>query len=121
MKIDAAYNLDEQMNTFMRVLVYDKDENVITESDACFLKDKYLNLQKPNIKYKLECNGDEYFIHLMSNTYTKYVWVDLKKDDAIFSDNFFNLYPYETKVISFKSKKKIKEKDIKIINLVDSY
>lgn len=121
MKMDAAYNLDEQMNTFMRVIVYDKDENVITESDACFLKDKYLNLRKPNIKYKLECNGDEYFIHLMSNTYTKYVWVDLKKDDVIFSDNFFNLYPYETKVISFKSKKKITEKDIKIINLVDSY
>ena len=121
MKIDAAYNLDEQMNTFMRVIVYDKDENVITENDACFLKDKYLNLQKPNIKYKLECNGDEYFIHLMSNTYTKYVWVDLKNDDAIFSDNFFNLYPYETKVISFRSKKIIREKDIKIINLVDSY
>lgn len=121
MKMDAAYNLDEQMNTFMRVIVYDKDENVITESDACFLKDKYLNLRKPNIKYKLECNGDEYFIHLMSNTYTKYVWVDLKKDDVIFSDNFFNLYPYETKVISFKSKKMITEKDIKIINLVDSY
>ena len=120
MNVDEALSLDEQMNSFVRVLVYDNNK-VVAENDASFLKDKYLNLQKPKIEYSLERVSDEYFIHLKSNTYTKYVWVDLKNTDVIFSDNFFNLYPNEEKVISFKTNKKVTEKDIKIINLVDSY
>ena len=58
---------------------------------------------------------------ITSDTFTKYVYLDLKKEDVIFSDNYFNLMAGEEKVITFKSKKEVKLSDIKIINLVDSY
>ena len=113
--------LELQMNTVLRVQVFDNDNNVITENEVSFLRDKHLSLRKPNISYHLEKSGDKYNLHLASDTYTKYVFVDLKYDDVIFSDNYFSLYKGEEKVISFEIDKRIKEKDIKIINLVDSY
>lgn len=118
--LEFDLKFEEQRNCYLRVIV--KDNKCRTfENYASFVRDKYLDLVKPNIKYKLDKNKDEYYIHLVSDTYTKYVWVDLKNTDVIFDDNFFNLYKGEEKVIKFKSNKNIKERDIKIINLVDSF
>ena len=85
------------------------------------MKDKYLELVKPKISKKLDYIDGVYYLTLSSNTYTKYLFIDIDKIDAVFSDNYFNLYPNCEKVISFNSDKLINEKDIKIINLVDSY
>ncbi len=110
-----------QKKTFFRVIVKDEVNQDTLENEVSFLRDKYLDLDKPHIKTVLKKENDEYILSLSSDTYTKYVWVDLKKDDVIFSDNFFSLHKDEKKEIKFKINKDIKEKDIKIINLVDSY
>ncbi len=119
--IDTNYSLDAQTKTFIKVLLYDEGGALVSENYANLLKDKYLELQKPIISKELELIDDIYYLRLKSNTYTKYVYIDLRKDDVVFSDNFFALYPNEEKVITFELDKKIDEKDIKIINLVDSY
>ena len=124
-KLDVAtleFNLpfEEQTKCVLRVKINDNFGNTF-ENYASFVRDKYLQLKKPHISYHLERVDDTYHLHLLSDTYTKYVWVDLKKDDVIFSDNFFNLYKDEEKVIKFKINKNINERDIKIINLVDSF
>ena len=122
--LDAReFNLtrDEQMSSVLRVIVKDKNNKEITRNEVSFLRDKYLQFKKPNISYELSKNGNNYTITLLSDTYTKYVWVDLKNEDVIFSDNYFSLYKDERKVITFSSEKEIKNKDIKIINLTDSY
>ncbi|MBO4623125.1 MAG: glycoside hydrolase family 2 protein [Bacilli bacterium] len=118
-KLEFDLSFKEQTNCYLRVIV--KTNEGVFENYASFVRDKYLELAKPNIKYYLEKKDDEYLIHLVSDTYTKYVWVDLKNTDVIFDDNFFNLYKGEEKVIKFKSNKNIKERDIKIINLIDSF
>ena len=104
-----------------RVEITDEKGNVIAENDECFLKDKYLELDKPKISKKLDYKDGVYYLRLRSNTYTKYLFIDINKTDVVFSDNYFNLYPNVEKVITFESEKEISEKDIKIINLVDSY
>lgn len=114
-------NLEEQTKAFVKVVVSDNNGIILSENDCSFLRDKYLELDKPNIIKKLIYKDGLYYLSLVSNTFTKYVFLDLKNEDVIFSDNFFNLYPNQEKVISFKTKKKISEKDIRIINLVDSY
>lgn len=114
-------SLEEQTKAFVKVVVRDNNGIIISENDCSFLRDKYLELDKPIISKKLEYKDGLYYLSLVSNTFTKYVFLDLKNEDVIFSDNFFNLYPNQEKVISFKTKKKISEKDIRIINLVDSY
>ena len=118
-EIDFNLRFEEQTRCVLKVVV-EANGNVY-ENYASFVRDKYLELKKPNIKYHLEKNGDLYYLYLVSDTYTKYVWVDLKNDDVIFSDNFFNLYKDVKKVITFKTNKKINERDIKIINLTDSF
>ena len=118
-ELEFDLSFKEQTNCYLRVIVNTNEG--IFENYASFVRDKYLELLKPNIKYHLEKKGDEYLIHLVSDTYTKYVWVDLENTDVIFDDNFFSLYKGEEKVIKFKSNKNIKERDIKIINLVDSF
>ena len=118
-KLEFDLSFKEQTNCYLRVIVNTNEG--IFENYASFVRDNYLELAKPNIKYYLEKKYDEYLIHLVSDTYTKYVWVDLKNTDVIFDDNFFNLYKGEEKVIKFKSNKNIKERDIKIINLIDSF
>ena len=114
-------SLDEQRNSFVKVELFDSNNNKISENDEVFLRDKYLELNKPKINKNLEYKDGEYYLELISNTFTKYVFLDLKKTDVIFSDNYFSLFPNLKKVITFKSNKKISEKDIKIINLVDSF
>lgn len=121
MKIDSRLSLDTQTKTFIKVEIFDKNGSKIGENDSCFLKDKYLTLSKPKITKKLDRINDLYYLTLTSDTFTKYVYLDLKKEDVIFSDNYFNLMAGEEKVITFKSKKEVKLSDIKIINLVDSY
>ena len=117
--LEFNLSFEEQINTYLKVEV-DIDGKVYNNYSS-FVRDKYLDLKKPDIKYYLENKDDTYYLHLKADTYTKYVWVDLKKDDCIFSDNFFNLEKGEEKIISFKINKNIKERDIKIINLVDSF
>ena len=118
--LEFNLSFEEQTKYVLRVKVYNNGE-MVCENYASFVRDKYLNLKKPNIKYYLEEKDGLYHLHLISDTYTKYVWVDLKKQDVIFSDNFFNLYRGEEKVITFASGKFVGEGDLKIINLVDSF
>lgn len=118
--INTDLSLDEQMKSVIRVKVYN-DGKLIAENHNQYLRDKYLDLAKPEIKADLKRIDDTYYLSLVSDTYTKYVSLDLKKDDVIFSDNFFNLYKDEEKVVTFKINKNIKLKDIVIKNLLDSY
>lgn len=113
-----------QTNCVLKVYVKDNNHNYLATNEVSFVRDKYLQLQKPNIKYELTDLGDRYQLKLLSDTYAKYVFVDLANDDVIFSDNYFSLLKDEDKVITFKKDKltkKITEKDIKIVSLVDSY
>ena len=67
-KLEFNLSFKEQTNSYLRVIV-NTNEGVF-ENYASFVRDKYLELVKPNIKYYLEKNNDEYLIHLVSS-YTK--------------------------------------------------
>ena len=119
--INLEYNIDKETrkNTVLKVLFDDGKE--IYQNQVCFCKDKYLELNKPIFDIKINKNNDLYELSIKSNTYTKYVFIDHKKKDFIFSDNFFNLFPNEEKIITFKSKDNINIKDFVIYNLYDEY
>ena len=114
-----SLTLEEQFNSVLRVKAIIGEDEYYNE--VSFVRDKYLNLVKPNIKYSLEKNGNLYSLKLISDTYAKYVCIDCIKKDLIFSDNYFNLTKDEKKVITFESKEIIELGDIKIISLTDSF
>ena len=115
-----SLSLDNQMNSVLRVRLYGSDKNVY-ESSVSFVRDKYLKLKKPKIEYALSKDKDLYTLKLSSNAFSKYVFLDLKDKDVIFSDNYFNMFKDETKVITFKSNEEITTKDIVVKSLTDSY
>ncbi len=112
-------SLDDQMNYVLRVRLY--TDNNVYESNVSFVRDKYLNLKKPKIEYSLFKEDDLYILSLISNTFSKYVFIDLKDKDVIFSDNYFNMFKGETKIVTFKSKEEVKLDDIIVKDLTSSY
>ena len=122
--IRLVYDLDKETRkrTFLLVYFKNKTDNDVYINDVSFCKDKYLELDKPNIKFELYQDSDyEYSIVLETDTYAKYVYLENKKYDIIFSDNFFNLPTGGVMQVLFKSYKKIKKEDFRIISLYDEY
>lgn len=117
--IDLKFKLtkEEKRNYFLYVK-YITNNGCFT-SEVNFEHEKFLNLVKPNINYELIKNNDEYQLKLISNTYAMYVEVEAKNIDLYLSDNYFNLYPNEEKIVTFKSKEKISKEDLCIRTLVD--
>ena len=111
---------EEQTKCVLRVKVTAKDGEVY-ENYASFVRDKYLELKHPHIDCELTCDNGKYQLVIEADTYAKYVCLDVKKTDVIFSDNYFNLYKGEKKIITFESNENIQRKDIKIISLTDSF
>ena len=88
-----------------------------------FKKPKELLLEKPQISYTVQRQGNEIFISLSSNTLAKNLFLDLKENDARFSENYFDLLPFEIRTVSLQStltNEEIREKLI-FRSLFDSY
>jgi len=68
---------------------------------------------KANIKLKVSDNK----IQITSDNFARFVHVHIKNEQIIFSDNWFDLLPNETKIITANSKNKINPKQIEILGL----
>ena len=88
-----------------------------------FKKPKELLLEKPAISYSLTRQEGEVFISLSSNMLAKNLFLDLKEDDAHFSENYFDLLPLDTRTVSFYSTLTDEEIREKLIfrSLFDTY
>jgi len=80
---------------------------------------KNLKLEKPDFAIMLARNK----IMIRANTYAKYVQLSFQENDAVFSDNYFDLLPGVTKTITYKNaddRKKILSK-LKVRSLFDIF
>ncbi|HLG33934.1 MAG TPA: glycoside hydrolase family 2 protein [Bacteroidia bacterium] len=97
---------------------------VVSENVRYFLKPKDLLFDKPQIQYSIASASPEiYSLTLFTNSLAKNVFLDFGDESISLSDNYFDLFPKEQKVIlvfSDASVEALKEK-IKIKSLVDSY
>lgn len=124
-KIDEIiFKLDnyKKMNTvFYAQLII--DDEVISENFISFAPDKHLNLPKGNIMFKLEKRESTCTLTLKCEVFCKFVEIQLKHDDVIFSDNYFHLLPNISKKITFESEKDIDSllKDLQIRSLIDTF
>lgn len=105
-------------SVYARLIINDE---VVSENDVEFVYDKHLNLLKPNIKYQLAKDGDQYTMTFESNVVVKYLEVKFEGYDIKFSDNYFNLIPGYEKVITFECQDDLNENMIKLKSLVDSF
>jgi len=92
-------------------------DDVLPVKDTVYPKN--LKLEKPDFAIMLARNK----IMIRANTYAKYVQLSFQENDAVFSDNYFDLLPGVTKTITYKNaddRKKILSK-LKVRSLFDIF
>lgn len=67
-----------------------------------FVKSKHFSLLAPEISTKVSEEADSFVIELAGKAFARFVELDLKNADAIFSDNIFDLSAGSTKKVEIK-------------------
>lgn len=75
------------------------DGKCVSNGEVLFVKPKHFVWKQPNISFSIEESLEEFKITLMSLYYAGFVELEHVNGDIIFSDNYFNLSPGNTKEI----------------------
>ena len=75
-------------------------EEVLCQKTLLFAPEKDLHLPKTNVKMQVEVQGQKATMTLQSDTYARFLQVYSKSNTQPFSDNYFDLLPGESKVIT---------------------
>ncbi len=90
---------EEKQNSYFEYS-YSVDGNTVGEGIVLFVKPKHFNFLNPGIETEVVESGDRYLINVKAGELAKYVWLDLKGNDCIFSDNCFDLSKDGTRQIT---------------------
>lgn len=82
--------------------LYDEVGNIVSENNMIFCENKDLSLVPCNIGYTWEIEDNTLEITLSSDSYARYVYLDIDGEKNNFSDNFFDLRENENKTVSIK-------------------
>ncbi|OYV85933.1 MAG: hypothetical protein B7Z63_04750, partial [Ignavibacteriae bacterium 37-53-5] len=118
---DLVKGADESKIVLMSRLVL--GDRLLTDNTYLFKEPKDLDLQKPSISVTASKNDEGYEVSLTADTFAKDVYLTFDNHTGFFTDNYFDLFPGETKTVGFRTKEEIGDavKDLKVMSLVDSY
>ncbi|TRX53367.1 glycoside hydrolase family 2 protein [Fulvivirga sp. M361] len=80
-----------------------------------------VELPKPDISCKLWETDGVVSLKLMSSTFVKNLYVEIDGIEGNFSDNFFDLIPYENTTIQYKLRKGDKLGELSFLSVYDTY
>lgn len=109
---------------FIRIRLFDKNANNISEELYFFTPTKNLKLPKVKIEKSIEVKDGEIKLRIKSNKLAKSLFIEVPNiQGAILSDNFFDLLPNEERLIEIKSKmiKKGHSYTINLKHIRDTY
>ena len=75
-------------------------DNILSSNTVYFTPVKYMELEKPELKCDISEEKDRFVLRISSVTLVKNLFLDFKKFDAVFSDNFFDVIPGITRDIA---------------------
>lgn len=115
----------EKNNCLVYVAFVSYDQKIVSSNIFYFCKPKELLLQKPVIENTISKDGNKITVTVTSNVPAKNVFVSIEGAELISgsSDNYFDLLPYDKKVLVFYSDKSAEElkKLIQVRTLRDTY
>ncbi len=128
--LDFSNYLDTKQKmreTYLEFILFDENK-VLGHGTALFVKPKHFNLQKPEITLNISEEEDRFLIDIRSKAFARFVELDLRDADAIFSDNIFDLSAGAVKKVVLKKENMstrltLEElrKQIKVRSLYDTY
>jgi beta-mannosidase len=97
------------------------DGRIISENLVSFAKPKHLNLAlRPEISASVQAADNGFTVTLRARKPALYVWLELRDNDAEFSDNFISLHPEKNAEIKVIPKSPLSLKEFKESLLVRS-
>jgi len=100
-------------------------DNEVVSSRLCYFKpEKDLVLRKPQISHSIiEKNDRQFEINLTTEQLAKNVYITTKENYLHLSDNYFDLLPGISKIVTFSSDIALEElkKNLVIMSLIDTY
>ena len=118
---------DKKRNSYLEFKLFRGSEE-ISCGTVLFVKSKHFNFYDPELAFDVSECEDKFVIHVSSKAYAKFVEVDLKDTDAVFSDNYFDLSAGDIKTIYVKKENISKnispeefKNQIKIRSLFDTF
>jgi beta-mannosidase len=91
---------DRQKNQSYLAYRFVSNSEVVSTGTVLFVLPKDFAFQKPQFEITVADREENYEISLSTNVYVKSMALDLTDGDAIFSDNFFDLFAGEIKKIT---------------------
>jgi beta-mannosidase len=91
--LNFSSNLNTKAKLRNRFMEYrfEKGGEVISRGTVFFVKSKHFEFKDPRIGVKFCDAGDRYLIDVIAKAFAKFVELDLRNEDAVFSDNYFDL------------------------------
>jgi len=127
-KVFFSINVNELLKGFDKnevvfITSLERDGKIVSQNKLYFNHDKFLKLQKPDIKTKIIQVEGGFEIELTTNTLAKSVYLSLPNGDDNFSDNFFDLMPDKPVRITLKSNISLQELNVNVAihSLFDSF
>lgn len=87
---DTLNTKQKQRETYLE-FSFIENENVISYGTVLFVKSKHFGLLDPHISTMVFEEEDRFIIEISSKSFARFIELDLKNSDAIFSDNIFDL------------------------------
>lgn len=89
--------------SYVLLMLYDKLGKEVLRKGIFFNKKASRSLLKDEVKVDIEKNGNKASILVSSPVYKRFVSLRIKGESSPFSDNFFDLYPGESKLIEVET------------------
>ena len=118
--LKSAKNPNTRQNSYLSMTVLDAKGNCLSRNVCHFADFKDIDLPKPDLELKVRKNRDGAEITVKTDVFAKWVWLEAEGSDGTgkFSDNYFDMNPGESRVITYKGDN---GSGFKVKSLFDTY
>jgi beta-mannosidase len=102
---------DERINQRMLLLSLVVDDELVASNCLYFVRPKFMELPRTNIRHQLNKNTDGYELILRADSLVFGLQISIPDPDAVFSDNYFDLLPGRPATINISSRLESLEAD----------
>jgi beta-mannosidase len=91
--LDFSHELDTKAKLRDRFFTYrfETGAETVSMGTVLFVKSKHFEFKDPCIEVEISEASDRFLIDVTAASFAKFVELDFKEDDAVFSDNYFDL------------------------------
>lgn len=124
---DILDTVEKRRNSYLEYKLIVEGKEVSTGT-VLFVKAKHFGFTNPEISVNVFEEADKFILDVTSKAYARFIELDLRDADAIFSDNFFDLSANDVKKVELKKEnlssaltlQQLKGQ-LKVRSLVDTY